>query len=191
MNVYYLCEPGKDPVWELDNPWGASHVVRVRDGDYYGARGRALQHAGGCGVCRALVVAGQCQLVGVNRVGGAVDVTAAHPYTDHALLLYAERILRELAGAVYVEHTSTVGEVPRGWAEHRPGIPMVAAYSVNKVTLEHGGDKDLGLRLCEHGFRTVTLSDFAYALFGDSAMREQGTQKLWKRTHEKATQTLF
>lgn len=191
MNVYYLCTGGRKPVHVLDNPWGSGHVVRVHDGDYVAARGRALEHAAGAGASGALVLVGYCRLMQMHRANGRCDRLGPTPLVDHALLLYAERILQELAGVVYLPHVSEVAALPRGWQQHRPGYAMAAIYTVCAATLRHAGERDMGLQLCEEGMRTYTLGDFCFDTIGNLQPREPGSTKSWKNTYEEALRPYF
>lgn len=194
MKVYYLCKPGQDPVYELSNPLGESHVVRVRgDADWYAARARALEHAAMSGAGRCLVVVGHARPTQVLRtaprdrrsLATTQPIVPSH-LTDHALLTYLDRLLRQYAGAVLVPPYGATRHLPGGWAEQIPSVAMVAGYSIPAAMTCDYEDRALEYSMVVKGYRVLTLSDYGFDQFGDTVLDTTGTATSWKKAYENA-----
>lgn len=183
MNTYLLLPPGGTYRGGFSNPLGPVHISRVKGGDYYNARARAVQHAIATGARRLLVVVGHARLV-CAPLGGAQYVAGG--LHQHGLCLYVDRLLREQAGAVLVPPLSAVKQVPPGWGLRMPVPPMVAAYSVSAVGCHNPAEPSLGYNLCKDGYRVLTLADYAYEQHGPTVLDEYGSATKWNRAYEQA-----
>lgn len=188
MNTYILLPPGGTYRDGFSNPLGPVHTVRVKSNDYYDARSRAMHHAALSGARHLLVLVGHCRLAWAPHRGTPGPANTNH---QHGLCLYAQRLLRDHAGAVLVPPVSAVKQVPPGWGVHLPVPPMVAAYSVAAVMHHDTAAPNLGYNLCKDGFRVFTLGDFCYTQFGPTVLDEYGTHTKWKRAYDQAIEAFL
>jgi hypothetical protein len=201
MRIYYLTPRGHNIVHKLDTAGlggMASHAVYVEGGDWYAARAKAFQHAAHAGERQCLIVVGHCAPFQVHRTQDngkrmvpKVVPVAPHPYSDHALVLYVSRMLRQHVGAVLVPPLGAVAQIPTGWARQTPVIPMVAAYTVAAVMSVDHTTSALGYNLSKAGFRVVTLGDYAFEQKGPTVLDEYGTKTKWEKAYDEATRAFL
>ena len=196
MNTYYLRNPKEEPIHVLDNPYGSSHCITVKGGDWYEARLRAFDHAATTGARHCLIVVGHCVPQQVGSGSGErslATLTAYTPsnHTDHGLLVYLRRLLGQYAGAVQVPPVGVLPQLPRGWAEQVPVIPMVSAYSVAAVKSIDASGPTLGYNLVSTGYRVLTLGDYGFTQHGPVVLDEWGTAKKWKQSYEQCLKSFL
>jgi hypothetical protein len=197
MNIYYLLRKGEDPARELDNLYGESHRIRVLR-NFYEARERAFAHAHETGVRHCLIIAGKADprwmhwpSTAKTRSLALASMANPEPRHDHALLLYARRLLRQHASAVVVPPLGALPQMRRGWEENMPLPPVVAAYRVPSVmAVDHTGP-GLEYNLVSNGCRVLALSDFGHRMTGEPLLDTYGSAIKWKRAYEHTQKTLF
>jgi hypothetical protein len=194
MNVYYLAPPQTNLVERLSNPFGGSHRVAVRGGEWYAARLQALQHAAGVGVGVALVMVGHARVLHARSLGnaGRADPTPTTKEDQHGLLLYLARLLAQHAGVVLVPPLAALPRVPMHGGDFMATLPSVAAYRV-KAALQSAEPDGPGLEqtICASGYRAMTLGDYFHDLYGSPVLQSSGTSRQWKQAHSDSMKELL
>lgn len=189
MDIYYLCFRGARPAHVLSNPLGASRSVVVRGAaDWYAARARAFEHAAAAGSRFVMVVTGLSTAFKARRdAAGAVHACPRTPYTDHALVLYVARLLRQHVGAVLVPPGGALRQIPACGVDLLPTMPVCAGYRTAAVMENDYTGPGLEFGMVSSGYLTTTLGDFGVLPFHPPGVLDTyGTHTKWKQAHEKA-----
>lgn len=196
MNIYYLAPPKTKVSRFMDNPYGKSITIPVDGNEWYAARAKAFAHAMEYGEKSVLICAGHAVPTQVQRDPSkkgmnGIGVRTASPHTDHALLLYCIRLLKEYTGQVNVPPLQALPQLHRGWTERVPTPPMVSAYSLSAIQAVEHRDSSLGYNLVRNGFQVLTLGDFGYVLNGGTPLDEYGSTSKWMSAYERFQHEFF
>lgn len=159
MNLYYLTPKGNNPVCFVSNPTGGSSMVLALPHPPYIARRRAFEHAHAQGA----------EFCGIIN-GALIPVRADGVRTDHALMLYVCRLLREVCAAVVLRPINPEARA-RGWEEHEEHPEDCAFYRTDAVVVDGVGSLTPACDVARDGRMILTPRDFGYrAAYPGAAM---------------------